>query len=194
MARGPRYRVAYRRRREGKTDCTARRILATSDRPRFVVRISNKNVVIQLIRAEVEGDYVLVHANSKELAKYGWLAGMKNTSSAYLLGLLAGKKALTAGIDEANLDLGLVRPTKGSKVFAAVKGAQDAGLWVPCDSEIIPEITRIEGKKISEYAESIENPFIYERQFSAYLKRGLKPQDLPDHFKMVKARIEEAEI
>ena len=194
MARGPRYRVAYRRRREGKTDYSARRILATSNRPRFVVRISNKNIVIQLIKAKVEGDYVLVQANSKELSNYGWLAGTKNTSSAYLLGMLAGKKAIKAGIDEANLDLGLVRPTKGSKVFAAVKGAQDAGLWIPCASEIIPEIGRIEGKKISEYAESIENPFIYEKQFSAYLRKGLKPQNLPDHFYMVKTRIEEAEI
>ena len=148
MARGPRYRVAYRRRREGKTDYSARRILAISKRPRFVVRISNKNIVIQFIKAKVEGDYVLSQANSKELAKYGWLAGTKNTSSAYLLGMLAGKKALKAGIEEANLDLGLVRPTKGSKVFAAVKGALDAGLYVPCDSEIIPEMARIEGKKI----------------------------------------------
>ena len=194
MARGPRYRVAYRRRREGKTDYTARRILATSDKPRYVVRISNKNIVIQLINSKVEGDYVQVQTNSKELSKYGWQAGTKNISSAYLLGVLAGKKAKKAGIDEAYLDLGLVRPTKGSKVFAAVKGAQDAGLWVPCDSEVIPEMARIEGKKIQEYAESIENPYIYERQFSAYIRKGLQPQDLPDHFSMVKTKIEEADI
>ena len=80
MGRGPRYRVAYRRRREAKTDYKARRVLAISDRPRFVVRRSNKNVMIQLVNSKIEGDYVLTQADSSELRKtYGWLGGSKNT-------------------------------------------------------------------------------------------------------------------
>ena len=190
MAKGPRYRVAYRRRREGKTDYQARRTLAVSERPRFVVRPSNKNLVIQLVTSKVEGDYVLAQANSKELEGYGWLGGKKNTSAAYLLGLIAGKKAGKEGIEEANLDLGLKRPTKGSKIFAAVKGAQDAGLYVPCDGDILPEVSKIEGKVLAEYAASIDDPEEYNYMFSGYLKRGLKPQDLPEHFGSVKAKIE----
>ena len=98
MARGPRYRVPYRRRREGKTDYAARRIMATSDRPRYVVRASNKNIVIQIITSKIEGDYVLAQANSKELETYGWLGGSKNIPAAYLLGMLAAKRALAKGI------------------------------------------------------------------------------------------------
>jgi large subunit ribosomal protein L18 len=191
LAKGPRYRVAYRRRREAKTDYKTRRILATSDRPRFVVRSSNKNVSIQLVKSKIVGDIVLTQVESSELDKYGWLGGKKNTPASYLLGMLAGRKALNVGIGEANLDIGLARPTQGSRVFAAVKGALDAGLEVPCDSDILPELGRIEGNSISEYAKMIEDSIKHERVFSGYLKRGLRPEDLPDHFKSVKARIEE---
>ena len=192
MARGPRYRVPYRRRREAKTDYGARRIMATSGRNRFVVRASNKNIVIQLITSKIEGDVVHAQANSSELEKYGWLGGKKNTSAAYLLGLLAGRKALSIGIDAAILDLGLIRPTKGAKVFAAVKGALDAGLEIPCNSDIIPGLERIEGRSVSEYAASFEDKSEYERVFPGYLKRGLNPQDLPEHFSTIKVGIMEA--
>ena len=194
MARGPRYRVPYRRRREAKTDYMARRIMATSGKKRFVVRASNKNITIQFVTSKIEGDIVHTQANSSELAKFGWLGGKKNTSAAYLLGLLAGRKALSLGIDAAILDLGLTRPTKGSKIFAAVKGALDAGLAIPCDSDIIPELGRIEGRSVSEYATSFEDQSEFKRVFSGYLERGLNPQDLPGHFETVKVGIMEASI
>lgn len=194
MARGPRYRVSYRRRREAKTNYRVRRIMATSGRTRFVVRSSNKSIVVQLINSKIEGDVVHTQASSSELEKYGWLGGKKNTSAAYLLGLLAGRKALSLGIDAAILDLGLARPTKGAKVFAAVKGALDAGLEIPCDSDIIPEPGRIEGRSVSEYASSFEDKSEYERMFSGYLKRGLNPQDLPGHFETIKVGIMEASV
>jgi large subunit ribosomal protein L18 len=168
--------------------------MATSGKTRFVVRSSNKNLVIQLITSKIKGDIVHTQSNSSELDKYGWLGGKKNTSAAYLLGLLAGRKALSLGIGEAILDLGLIRPTKGSKVFAAVKGALDAGLEVPCDSDIIPEPGRIGGRSISEYAASFEDKSEFERVFSGYLKRGLNPQDLQVHFESIKAGIMEASI
>lgn len=193
MAKGPRYRVAYRRRREAKTDYKARQILATSLEPRFVVRPTNKNINIQLVESDMVGDIIITQANSSELEKFGWLGGKKNTSAAYLLGMLAGKKAMNEGIEAANLDIGLARPTKGSKVFAAVKGALDAGLDVPCDHDILPDMGRIEGNSISEYAKTIEDPQEYQKVFSGYVKRGLKPEDLPGHFKSVKVKIEESE-
>lgn len=193
MVKGPKYRVPYRRRREAKTDYRVRRVLATSSAPRLVVRPSSRNFTIQLVESKMDGDHVLVQARSSELLKYGWLGGTKSTPSVYLIGLLAGRKAIRKGIKEANLDIGLARPTKGSRVFAAVKGAQDAGLSVPCDSEVFPEPARIEGATISDYARSAIEVSRNEGMFSGYLKRGMTPQGLPEHFRAVKAKMEEDE-
>lgn len=191
MAKGPSYRVPYRRRREKKTDYAARRILATSEYPRFVVRVSNKGIVVQVTKSEIEGDYVLVNASSHELKGYGWKASGKNIPAAYLIGYLAGKKAQAEGIDIANLDMGLKRVTTGNKVFAVVQGANDAGLEIPVDSDVIPSPEAMNGEMIAEYAENIEDPIEYERRFSVYLRRGLRPEVLPSHFDEVKQRIEE---
>lgn len=195
MAKGPSYRVQYRRRRERKTDYTARRILAISDVPRFVVRVSNQNIIVQLVKSHIIGDEILTQTSSKELSeKYGWLASGKNIPAAYLLGLIAGNKSLKAGIEKANLDLGLKRATKGSKIFAVVKGANDAGLSIPNDSDITPSPERINGSIIAEYAENMEDPLEYETRFSSYLRSGLRPEALNSHFEEVKARIEENKV
>ncbi|MBN2335337.1 50S ribosomal protein L18 [Candidatus Bathyarchaeota archaeon] len=192
MAKGPNYRVPYRRRRQKKTDYAARRVLATSEHPRFVVRVSDSSIIVQVVKSEIEGDYVLAQASSSELKKgYGWMASGKNAPAAYLLGLLAGKKALAAGVEHVNLDMGLKKATTGNKVFAVAKGAIDAGLDIPCDSDIIPPPERINGSIIAEYAENMEDPLEYERRFSVYLRRGLRPEALTGHFEEVKARIEE---
>ncbi len=192
MAKGPRYRVPYRRRREHKTDYQARRVLATSSSPRLVMRQSCRNIIVQITNSEIEGDRVITQTSSAELVKrFGWLGGRKNTPSAYLLGFIAGNKALNLKVESAILDLGLKRPTAGSKLFAAAKGAQDAGLNVPCDDDVMPSADRIEGSTISEYAKKMaENPPEYERMFSDYLRRGLAPERLTGHFKEVKSRIE----
>ena len=195
MAKGANYRVQYRRRREKKTDYAARRILATSDHPRFVVRISNKGIIVQVSKSEIVGDYVLANASSHELkSKYGWMAGGKNIPSAYLIGYIAGKKAIEAGIKDAVLDLGLKRVTTGNKVFAVVQGAIDAGLEIPIDSDVAPSQEAITGQVIAEFAEKIADPIEYERRFSVYLRRGLRPEALPSHFDAVKTRIEENSV
>jgi len=112
-------------------------------------------------------------------------------SAAYLIGYLAGKKAKEAGYEYANLDVGLKRVTSGNKIFAVVQGANDAGFEVPFDSDIAPSPEAISGKVIADYAKNIEDPFEYERRFSVYLRRGLRPEALPSHFEMVKKHIEE---
>lgn len=192
MAKGPRYRVQYRRRRKQKTDYKARRIMAVSETPRFVVRFSGGNILIQITKSEMEGDHTITQANSYELVKkFGWLGGRKNTPAAYLLGLIVGYKSLNHAIKDAILDAGLMRPKRGSRLFAALKGALDAGLKVPCDDEVIPDADRIEGAIIAEYAGGFDDPLEYERMFSGYLRRGLKPELLMEHFREVKAKIEE---
>ena len=195
MGKGANYRVQYRRRREKKTDYAARRILATSEYPRFVVRVSNQDITVQVTKSEIEGDYVLANASSHELkSKYGWKANSKNIPAAYLIGYIAGKKAQEVGIGIANLDMGLKRVTTGNKVFAVVQGANDAGLEIPVDSDVVPSQEAMNGKVIAEYAENIEDPIEYERRFSVYLRRGLRPEALPSHFDEVKTRIEENSV
>lgn len=191
MATGPSYRVAFRRRREGKTDYQLRRGLVLSGLPRFVVRGSLRNISVQIIEAEVYGDRVVTSAHSDELpSKYGWLGDTSNISSAYLTGLLCGFKALASGVKEVVLDIGLHYPSRSSRVFAALKGALDAGLTIPFDKEKLPDEKRIQGQHIVEYAKSLSsNPEAYQKQFSAQLARGLKPEDIGSHFTQVKEKI-----
>lgn len=194
MGRGPRYRVPLRRRREGKTNYYKRFKLVISGKPRFVVRRTNKYIIVQVTEARIEGDRVIAAAHSRELVKkYGWLGGTKNTSAAYLTGLLAGLRALKAGVTEAVLDIGLASPTPGSRVFAALKGGLDAGIRIPHSAEILPPMERVRGEHIASWAEKLksEDPDFYKRQFSDYLKRGLAPEELPGHFDEVLSRIKE---
>ncbi len=195
MARGPRYRVKFRRRREGKTNYRRRLGLIKSGKPRVVVRITNKHVIVQFAEAKVEGDRILASATSRELIKkYGWLGDENNLPAAYLVGYLAGHKALKAGIKEGVADIGLHRPTRGARVFAAIKGVVDAGVHVPMGEEVVPDEERMRGEHIKSYAEMLKEAGFesYQRQFSRYLKRGLPPERVPEHFEEVKRRIEEA--
>ena len=82
------------------------------------------------------------------------------------------------------LDIGFHTPVHGSTVFAVLKGALDAGLKVPHSEEALPSEDRIRGEHIASYAKMLKEnaPEKYERQFSGYLKRGLKPEELPSHF------------
>lgn len=192
MAHGPRYKVPRRRRREGKTNYYKRYIMVLSGKPRLVVRKTNKYIWAQVIVAKPEGDVTVAAAHSRELVKkYGWLGGTKNTSAAYLTGMLAALRALKAGVRLAVLDIGLHRPVKGAAVFAALKGAVDAGLEVPHSEEIFPEEYRIRGEHIAKYAAMLKeaSPETYEKRFSLYLQRGLEPEKLPQHFEEVKNKI-----
>jgi len=193
MGHGPRYRVPWRRRREGKTNYYKRLKLIKSGKPRLVVRKSNKYIIVQVAVPAIEGDKIIAAAHSRELVKkYGWNGGTGNTPAAYLTGLLAGLRAKEKGVGEAVLDIGLHEPIKGARVFAALKGALDAGLEIPHSEEILPSEDRIRGEHIAEWAKTLaeENPDFYKRQFADYLKRGLKPEDLPAHFDETRVRIE----
>lgn len=191
MATGPSYRVAFRRRRKGKTDYQQRRGLVLSGLPRLVVRGSLGNMIVEVVRAEAGGDKVVAYAHSKELTKkQGWLGGTGNISAAYLTGLICGFRAVEQGIGEAVFDIGLQHPSKGSRVFAALKGAVDAGLKVPFDKAKLPDEKRIMGQHIVEYARLLSsNMEAYQKRFSAQLSAGLKPEETSAHFAQVKEKI-----
>lgn len=150
-----RFQTKFKRRRQGKTDYRARKRLVVqyknkynTPKTRFVVRITNRDVICQLIRPKIIGDEVICAAYGHELARYGMAAGVNNYAGCYATGLLLARRWLRKiklddkyqgntqinGEDyhveeiedgprpfKALLDVGLRRTTTGSKIFAAMK-------------------------------------------------------------------------
>lgn len=187
---------------------------------RFVVRITNQKVICQIVQAYPVGDKVVCSAESTELVKYGVTFGLKNYSAAYATGFLCARKMLSKlGLSEAYtgaeqidgedyfesdneegpkayrcyLDIGLSRSTQGAKVFAAMKGACDGGLYIPhspskfvgynketkeLNAEELKD--RIFGAHVAEYMRTLqkENPEKYSLQFGVYIKKGISPDDI----------------
>jgi large subunit ribosomal protein L18 len=138
-ADGPSFRVHFRRRREGKTNFAKRLALVKGGKTRMVVRRSNRSITVQFIDFDPKGDRTLLTVSGKHLAKlYKW-PSRRNVWTAYLAGLMAGTLAKKKGVKEFVLDVGMYAPSKGSVVFAAQKGAADAGLSTVCDKEKLPE-------------------------------------------------------
>jgi large subunit ribosomal protein L18 len=190
MAKGARYRVPFRRRREGKTDYKARRALLLSGKPRLVVRGTLRNMIAQIIVAKPQGDEVLVSACARELKTYGWKAPRGNVPASYLTGLLCGLKTKAKGVKEAVSDIGLHSPSKGARVFATLKGIVDSGVNVPHSDEKLPDDKRIKGVHIAQYAKiTASDPEDYQHMFSKYFKQKTPPESLPEHFAQVKSKI-----
>ena len=192
MARGPRYHVLFRRRRNGRTNFYYRKRLILSNKLRVIIRSSLKHIRIQIAKAELIGDKILNSTSSFELIKnYNWRGATGNLPTAYLTGLLAGKKALKNNLKQAVLDLGIASPIRGNRLFAALKGLVDAGLEIPHNEKIYPPEDRIRGENIGNYAKYLTDLETPEpaQQFSLYKKRGLDPKKFPAHFDEVKELI-----
>jgi large subunit ribosomal protein L18 len=191
LARSSTYNIPYRRKREGRTDYKKRKALILSGLPRLVIRGTNKHLIAQIVEARASGDHVIASANSIELRrKLGWRGGCGNVPAAYLTGLLIGRRAKQKGVEKAVLDIGLRRASVGSRVFAALKGSVDAGLNIPHEESVFPDESRIRGDHIADYAKKLTStPELYDRYFSQYLARELKPEELPQHFDEVKQRL-----
>ncbi len=159
MKRKGRITIKKKRRRESKTDYAARLKLLTSGLPRLVVRKSNLYITAQIVESKQAQDSVLCSAHSKELRKFGWQHSAKNLPAAYLTCFLLVKKLEKLGkkeklkdvkeIKEAILDTGLYRSTKGSRIYACLKGALDAGLQVAHSADILPTEQRLKGEHLS---------------------------------------------
>lgn len=167
-----RFQVKYRRRRECKTDYYARKRLIIQDKNkykspkyRFVVRITNRDVICQIICADLTHDSVVASAYSHELKRYGVKLGLTNYAACYATGLLLARRVnakfelsyegkteadgesynvkddadeSAASPFKAVLDVGLARTTTGAKIFGALKGAVDGGLHVPHNDHRFP--------------------------------------------------------
>lgn len=188
-AKSPIYAVPFRRKREGRTIYGRRLALLQSRKPRLVVRKTGRGLVLQMVSFMPEGDRTIVAVNTKKLKEYGWVP-KSNMPTAYLAGLLIGKLAKGKGIASAVLDIGRHTPTKQSIVFAAMKGAMDAGVESAMGMEL--DENRLKGAHIAEYAKLIKgDKERYTRQFSQYIEAKVDPEKLTELFEKVKAKIME---
>ena len=127
--------------------------LLRSGAPRAVVRVSNTQVICQLVSYNPGGDAILHSVNGKSLTdSCAWPedASKKSIPACYVAGYALGKKAVSAGNHEAVLDIGLAASSPGSRVFSALKGMIDAGLDIPHGTSVLPNEERLSGKHIDD--------------------------------------------
>lgn len=176
--------VRYRRRRAGRTDYKKRLKLLLSQKPRIIIRKQSKQIMLQLAEFDPKGDRIIATVTSTKLKKYGWKYSHKNIPAAYLTGMLLAKAVKKAKKTEAVADIGLHPNIKGSKIYAAIKGAKDAGLNISCSEDIMPSEDRIKGQHILANAKNIESKGI-KQQFSK-----TKVNNLTEDFEAIKKKIQ----
>jgi large subunit ribosomal protein L18 len=150
--------IPKRRRLENKTNYSKRMKILEGRKPRIVIRKSNKYITLQYIESKAAQDAVKVSVTSKELLDYGWPkekeGSLKSLGAAYLAGVLFGVKIKK--LAPAILDSGLIRSTKGSKIYSAMKGINDAGFKAPCKEEVYPTEDRIKNENISSFFDKVK--------------------------------------
>lgn len=179
----------------------------------------------QIVSSEISGDKVFVSAYAHELRAYGIEHGLTNWAAAYATGLLIARRALKKlGIDEtftgveeadgeytlteaaetddgerrpfkANLDVGLARTSTGARVFGALKGASDGGIFVPHSENRFPgydieskeldaDTLRkyIYGGHVAEYMETLadDDEERYKSQFQKYIDDDVEADGIED--------------
>lgn len=191
MAKNRKFVVRIKRRRENKTNYRKRLNLLKSESVRLVIRRSLNSVLVQFIQYQPNGDKTIVSAHSNELMKFQWKSHLGNLPSAYLTGLLAGKKALEKNIEKAILDVGINKKIKKSNIYSALKGVVDSGVKIPHKEDILPSKEQVQGKSIEDYAKILlKDPEKYKKQFSDYIKKGFKPEEFVKNFENTKQLIE----
>ncbi len=144
------HKTQKRRRVEYKTDYQARFSFLKSEKPRLVVRKSNRYIIAQIVQSNLAQDKVIASVNSKQLLEQGWPkekeGSLKSLHAAYLTGFFLAKN-VKGKVKEVFLDSGLYRNIRGSRIYAAVKGAIDGGLVVPHDKGVLPSEERLKTNK-----------------------------------------------
>ncbi|ROW03162.1 hypothetical protein VPNG_08121 [Cytospora leucostoma] len=203
---------------------------------RLVVRFTNRDIILQIVTSEITGDKVFVSAYSHELKAYGIEHGLTNWAAAYATGLLIARRALKKlGIDEqfpgveeadgeyklteaaetddgerrpfkAFLDVGLVRTSTGARVFGALKGASDGGIFIPHSENRFPgfdieseeldaETLRkyIYGGHVAEYMETLadDDEERFKSQFQKYVDDDIEADGLEELYQEAHQAIRE---
>ena len=192
---------------------------------RLVVRFTKRDIICQIVTSEITGDKVFVAAYAHELKRYGVNHGLTNWAAAYCTGLLIARRALNklelddtfAGVEEpdgefsitepadqdgesrrpfkAYLDVGLIKTSTGARVFGAMKGASDGGLYIPHSEKRFPgydvetkeldaETLRkyIFGGHVAEYMETLadDDEERYKSQFQGYIDDEIEADGLEE--------------
>ena len=153
MAYGKNQRLRFKRRRNGETDYRRRMKMLRGGVARAVVRVTNTQTICQLVNYETTGDTTQVSIDGSTLVeKHGWPidASRKSIPASYVAGYAMAKEAISAGHNEAILDIGLAASTSGNRVFAALKGMVDAGMEIPHGEDVLPDDDRINGSHIDD--------------------------------------------
>ena len=203
---------------------------------RLVVRFTNKDIIAQIVTSEISGDKVFMAAYAHELKPYGITHGLTNWSAAYATGLLLARRVLKkleldehfTGVEEADgeyniteaaevdgeerrpfkvfLDVGLTRTSTGARVFGAMKGCSDGGVFVPHSENRFPGYD-IEGKEldaetlrkyifaghVAEYMETLadDDEERYKSQFSGYIDDDIEADGLEELYQEAHKEIRE---
>lgn len=192
---------------------------------RLVVRFTNRDIVMQIVTSEITGDKVFAAAYSHELKAYGIEHGLTNWAAAYCTGLLIARRVLKKlglnesfeGVEEADgeyklteaaevdgeerrpfkafLDVGLHRTSTGARIFGAMKGASDGGIYVPHSENRFPgydieskeldaDTLRkyIYGGHVAEYMETLadDDEERYKGQFGGYINDDIEADGLEE--------------
>ena len=192
---------------------------------RLVVRFTNRDIICQIVTSEITGDKVVVAAYAHELKRYGVNHGLTNWAAAYCTGLLIARRALSKfsldetfeGVEEPDgefsmtepaehdgeerrpfkcyLDVGLTKTSTGARVFGAMKGASDGGLYIPHSEKRFPgydvetkeldaETLRkyIFGGHVAEYMETLadDDEERYKSQFQGYIDDEVEADGLEE--------------
>lgn len=203
---------------------------------RLVVRFTNKDIICQIVTSEITGDKVFVAAYAHELKRFGVTHGLTNWAAAYCVGLLIARRALSkldiadnfTGVEEPDgefkltedaevdgesrrpfkcfLDVGLTRTSTGARVFGAMKGASDGGLYIPHSEKRFPgydnegkeldaETLRkyIFGGHVAEYMETLadDDEERYKSQFSGYIDDEIEADGLEELYAEAHSQIRE---
>ncbi|KAI4615094.1 60S ribosomal protein L5 [Alternaria novae-zelandiae] len=203
---------------------------------RLVVRFTNKDIICQVVHSEIGGDKVFMAAYAHELKAYGITHGLTNWSAAYATGLLLARRVLKkleldedfVGVEEADgeftlteaaevdgeerrpfkvfLDVGLTRTSTGARVFGAMKGCSDGGVFVPHSENRFPGYD-MEGKEldaetlrkyifgghVAEYMETLadDDEERYKSQFSGYIDDDIEADGLEELYQDAHKQIRE---
>ena len=189
------------------------------------MRFTKRDIICQIVTSEITGDKVFVAAYAHELKRYGVNHGLTNWAAAYCTGLLIARRALSkleldetfTGVEEpdgeftltepaeedgedrrpfkAFLDVGLIKTSTGARVFGAMKGASDGGIYVPHSEKRFPgydvetkeldaETLRkyIFGGHVAEYMETLadDDEERYKSQFQGYIDDEIEADGLEE--------------
>lgn len=169
------------------------------------MRITNSRIITQIVHATLNGDRTICQADSTELKRWGITAGLTNYPSAYCTGLLLARRLLQQlGMDQmykgattvsgkkydvsrdqkdntrrpfkALLDVGLQRTTTGHRVFGALKGACDGGLYIPHSTRRFPGSSKSNKRSKVKYDGDAHRNRIFGLHIETY-SYGIEEQD-----------------